>query len=183
VLLLGPLYHLTQREDRWQALREARRVLRPGGLLFAAAISRFAPLFDGLARGFVDDPLFEPILERDLREGQHRNPTSNPQYFTTAFFHRPEELQAEIARAGFSAAELFTVEGPAWLAKDFEPRWRDPVRRQRLLQLIRAVEREPLLLGTTSHLLAVARKPGSERRPRKQKRQRKSLAKNLRVPC
>ena len=30
VLLLGPLYHLTEREDRLQALREARRVGRPG---------------------------------------------------------------------------------------------------------------------------------------------------------
>src|SRR5436309_942768 len=28
VLLLGPLYHLTAREDRVQALRESRRVLR-----------------------------------------------------------------------------------------------------------------------------------------------------------
>src|SRR5205823_5178670 len=38
-LLLGPLYHLTERDDRLQALREAKRVLRPGGLLFAVGIS------------------------------------------------------------------------------------------------------------------------------------------------
>src|SRR5262245_46644010 len=46
VLLLGPLYHLTTLEDRLTALREARRVARPGGLIFVAAISRFAPLID-----------------------------------------------------------------------------------------------------------------------------------------
>jgi ubiquinone/menaquinone biosynthesis C-methylase UbiE len=158
VLLLGPLYHLTQRADRLLALREARRVLRPVGLLFAAAISRFASLLDGLARGFIDDPLFEPLLERDLREGQHRNPTGNPEYFTTAFFHRPEELQKEISEARFSSVEVFAIEGPGWLAKDFDTRWSDSARRQRLLELIRAVEREPILLGASSHLLAIARK-------------------------
>src|SRR5262245_2298472 len=42
VLLLGPLYHLTDAGERLSALREARRVLVPGGLLFAAFISRFA---------------------------------------------------------------------------------------------------------------------------------------------
>src|SRR5262245_40081960 len=49
-LLLGPLYHLTERDERIAALREAARVVRPGGQVFAAAISRFASLFDGLSR-------------------------------------------------------------------------------------------------------------------------------------
>src|SRR5215211_9253937 len=36
VLLLGPLYHLVARAERLSALAEARRVLRPGGVLLAA---------------------------------------------------------------------------------------------------------------------------------------------------
>ncbi|HXW55177.1 MAG TPA: methyltransferase domain-containing protein [Candidatus Cybelea sp.] len=157
VLLLGPLYHLTERSDRVRALKEARRVLRPGGPLFAAAISRFGSLFDGLTRGFIDDPAFAPILRRDLRQGQHRNPTERPEYFTRAFFHRPEQLRAEFAEAGFSWVELFAVEGPGYLARDFEARWADLPRRKMLLDLVRQVEGEEILLGVSPHWLAVGR--------------------------
>ena len=48
VLLLGPLYHLPEREDRIQALTEARRIIRSGGTVFIAAISRWAPRLDGI---------------------------------------------------------------------------------------------------------------------------------------
>ncbi len=56
VLLLGPLYHLTSREDRVTALREARRVLRPGGIAIAKALSRFYPVFEELAGGPAGQP-------------------------------------------------------------------------------------------------------------------------------
>jgi ubiquinone/menaquinone biosynthesis C-methylase UbiE len=160
VLLLGPLYHLTEREDRLQALREAHRVLRPGGVVFVTAISRFASLFDGLALRFLEDPEFAHIVEQDLRDGQHRNPSNKPGYFTTAFFHHPDELQAEVREAGFDIFETVSIEGPAWcmVRQDFPAMWDDPVWRERLLASSRAVEHEPTLLGLGPHLMVVARK-------------------------
>jgi ubiquinone/menaquinone biosynthesis C-methylase UbiE len=158
VLLLGPLYHLTESDERRLALGEARRVLRPGGLLFAAGISRFASLLDGLGRGLLEDPTFAAIVERDLRDGQHRNPTQNPAYFTTAYFHHPDELEAEVRRAGFAVQETVAVEGPGSLVPDFERWWDDPARRRRLLEAIRAVEHERSLLGVSAHLLVIGRK-------------------------
>ena len=160
VLLLGPLYHLTEREDRVRALQEALRVLRPEGLLAAAAISRFAPLFDGLQFHFLDDPDFVRIVERDLREGQHRNPSNHPHYFTTAFFHHPDELAGEVIEAGFEIEAVLLVEGPGLFVPDLDVWWHDQERRERLLQFIAAVEREPSLLGLGGHLLALARPPG-----------------------
>src|SRR4051812_11501199 len=48
VLLLGPLYHLREEADRLAALREARRIVRPGGVVHIAAITRWAARLDGM---------------------------------------------------------------------------------------------------------------------------------------
>jgi SAM-dependent methyltransferase len=157
VLLLGPLYHLTERADRLRALAEAGRVLRPRGYIFVGAISRFASLLDGLRAYRLDDPAFVQIVERDLREGQHRNPENRPEWFTTAYFHHPDELVREVGDAGLILADLLAVEGPAWLLPEFDARWRDDRRRQELLDAIARIEREPSMLGVSAHLLAVAR--------------------------
>jgi len=158
VLLLGPLYHLVEKEGRLACLREAYRVLRPGGLVWGAAISRFASLLDSLSSGFFSDPAFAPILARDLEEGQHRNSTGNPLYFTDAFFHRPGELSREFLAAGFQVVRLAAIEGPGWLARDFDRLWNDPAQRERLLAVVRQVESEPSVLGASSHIMAIGRK-------------------------
>jgi ubiquinone/menaquinone biosynthesis C-methylase UbiE len=158
VLMLGPLYHLTDRVDRVTALREARRVLRPGGVVVAAAISRFASLLDGLRRGFLDDPVFAQVVEEDLRSGQHRNPAGHPDWFTTAYFHRPEELATEVHEAGLQHLATLAVEGPGWLLADLPQRLADPLRAGRLLEALRAVESEPALMGASAHMLVVGRR-------------------------
>ncbi len=156
VLLMGPLYHLVDREQRLRALREAHRVLRPGGLLIAKAVNRFASLLDALTRGFIDDPDYIPILRRDLEDGQHRGHEDGSSYFTTAFFHRPEELEDEVCEAGFRQQGLYSVKGPGELATDLEGRLSDPERRELLLDLVRSVEQEKTLLGVSSHFIVAA---------------------------
>lgn len=159
VLLLGPLYHLTERADRLRALAEAGRVVRPGGYIFGAAISRFASLLDGVRLNLFDDPAFGDIVAQDLREGQHRNPQNRPGWFTTAYLHHPTELAQEVRDAGLLLDEVLAVEGPFWLLSDFEARWQDERRRQQLLDAVAQIERESSTLGVSAHLLAVARRP------------------------
>jgi ubiquinone/menaquinone biosynthesis C-methylase UbiE len=157
-LLFGPLYHLTERTDRLTALQEVHRVLKPGGSLFAVAISRFASTLDGLIKGFLDDPQFAQIAEQDLRDGQHRNPTNHPFYFTTAFFHHPDELKAEIEEVGFRYEATLSIEGPGWLLQNFEDHWSDEARRERLLRATRSLETEASILGVSAHMMALAQK-------------------------
>ncbi|HWE64517.1 MAG TPA: class I SAM-dependent methyltransferase [Chloroflexota bacterium] len=159
VLLLGPLYHLTERADRLRALREAARIVRPAGHVAVAAICRFASLLDGLREERLDDPDFVRLIQRDLREGQHRNPDDRPGWFTSAYLHHPDELAQEVRDAGLLLDDLLAVEGPGWLLPDFDARWQDERRRQQLLDGIARIEREPSLLGASAHLLVVAHRP------------------------
>ena len=158
VLLLGPLYHLPDRADRLRALAEARRVCRPGGIVIAAAISRFASTLDGLRGGYLEDPAFAAVAAADLQHGLHRNPTGEAAYFTTAYFHRPEDLAAECSEAGLAHQVTLAVEGAAWLLSDLDTRLADAGRRAALLGALDALESEPALLGVSAHLLAVARR-------------------------
>jgi ubiquinone/menaquinone biosynthesis C-methylase UbiE len=158
VLLLGPLYHLSSREERLRALREAYRIVRPGGVLAAAAISRFASTYDGLLRGFLKDPGFEEIVERDVREGQHRNPSGRAEWFTSAYFHLPEEVEEEVGEAGFEVEALVGIEGPGWVLANLDQWLEDSAWRSRLLEAIRRVEKEPSLLGASAHILVVGRR-------------------------
>jgi SAM-dependent methyltransferase len=159
VLLLGPLYHLVNAHDRQAALAEVSRVLHPGGVLIAAGISRWASTLDGLARELLRDPEFARIVDRDLVDGRHENPTGRLDYFTTAYFHRPEELRREVADAGFEIEGLYGVEGPGWILPDLAERLADPERREMVLRVSRALESEPSAIGCSAHLIVVGRKP------------------------
>jgi ubiquinone/menaquinone biosynthesis C-methylase UbiE len=157
-LLFGPLYHLTERDDRVTALREAARIVRPGGVVLAVGISRFVSTLDGMANGYLTDPVFARIVQDDLATGQHRNPINHPAYFTTAYFHRPTELKDEIEAAGLVHERTIAIEGPAWLAARVGEGWDDADWRRQILDALSSIEEEPSLLGASQHLMAVARK-------------------------
>lgn len=142
-----------------KALGEVFRALTPGGVIFAAGISRYASALGGVARRLSRDPRFVKILDRDLTDGQHRNETDELEYFTTAYFHLPGELRDEVESAGFEKVRLLGVEGPGWLLSDFEERWADPGLREDLLRLASLLEGAESVVGVSAHLLAVGAKP------------------------
>lgn len=158
VLLFGPLYHLVRKRERVKALAEAYRVLRPGGLVFAAAISKFTSALDGSNNGFIRDPSFMRIIKQDLKTGEHSNPRNVPEYFTTSFFHHPKELEEEIDQAGFKAVRVYALTGFAWLLYRLRQYWTTPLLRKRLLSILRQLELEPSMMGVSDHLLAIGRK-------------------------
>jgi ubiquinone/menaquinone biosynthesis C-methylase UbiE len=158
VLLMGPLYHLLEEAERRWALAEARRVVKPGGPLFAAFISRYAAHRDAAVR-FATEPVDRPGLYEQIEADGLLPPSSSGPPTFTAYFARPDEVAPLCWEAGFEVATVFGVEGlvsitetqavngltgPAW---DWwaEANWR--------------AAPDPSLHGAVEHLLVVARNP------------------------
>ena len=165
VLLLGPLYHLASRADRMTAIREAARILRPGGVLFAAAISRWATRIDGIIgkQIYLKYPAALDLIDEAERTGVF--PPLHAGAFS-ACSHRPDDLRAELTEAGLEVTDLVCVEGPAMILPDLDARMEDPADRAVILDGARALERVPEMIGFGPHLLATAILPdASSQRP------------------
>jgi ubiquinone/menaquinone biosynthesis C-methylase UbiE len=158
-LLLGPLYHLVIRAERHAALAEALRVTRSGGVVAVAAISRFASMRDSLRKGWVDDPEWIKTVERTVQTGQHVNSAVREGRFTTAYFHRPDDLRNELIEVGLEDVQVYAVEGPGSFLHNLDELLDSPQHRDVLMRWIELVEREPALVGASSHIMAVGRVP------------------------
>ncbi|UNM10509.1 methyltransferase domain-containing protein [Streptomyces formicae] len=159
VQLLGPLYHLPDPSDRRTALAEAHRVVKPGGLVAAAAINRYASLFEHvtyahLHRERIRDSVSK-ILETAVYDGVRG--------FTLSYFHRAEELVSELVASGLTDVQVFGIEGPAWsLVKTAEQQPGEGPTDELIasaMEAARMAEPYPELLAASSHLLAVGRAP------------------------
>ncbi len=163
LLLMGPLYHLINRNDRMRALAEARRALRPEGLLIATGISKFSSATWALstyraANDFIDDDVYMDMLRGELTTGEHIRPEKYPNFIASAYFHTPESFAFELKEAGFTVGSMLAIEGIIWPTPDLNVKWEDSSSRERLLELLRMTETEPSILGYSPHFMAVASK-------------------------
>jgi len=158
VLMLGPFYHLTERDDRIRAARESHRVLKSGGYLFAATITRVASLIDALSRDLLGDAAFLSIVKTDIEMGRHRNPTDDISYFTDAFFHLRAEIRVEVEAGGLEVVAQLPIEGLGILATDFESFWPDSRKRTTLLDMVARAEGIDEVNGASAHYMTVGKK-------------------------
>lgn len=163
VLLMGPLYHLQDKDDRDKALSEAYRVLKKGGLLIAAGISKFSSTTWALSVygngcNFIDDDIYMNMLKHELATGEHNRPKEYPFIIANAYFHTIDELRNEVQNSGFEVVNSHAVEGCLWITPKLDEKWQDIDSRSRLLELIHATEHEETLIGLSPHLLVVGRK-------------------------
>jgi SAM-dependent methyltransferase len=153
VLLFGPLYHLEARSDRLLALTEARRVVRPGGWVFAAAIPRLARLAVMTAEAGIPNPYpadWVSLLERGDAPAWGR--------FPGAHFHTAVELGAELAEAGLLDVAVCAVEGPDGLALEQLDEG-DEALHQAALRVVRTVGHLPGVADLSNHMMGIAQVP------------------------
>jgi SAM-dependent methyltransferase len=151
VLLLGPLYHLVDAADRARALREARRIARPGGLIAAAFISRQAPITDVAAQLLANDDRIYQILSTLAHRGENEYESG----FTVAYFHTLDEIRADFAAAQLGEPSLFGIEGPllpllASRLVDDRPEYLEAA-----VRAARLADDHPALIPSSAHILAV----------------------------
>ena len=152
VLLLGPLYHLPDRADRITALREAHRVLRPNGLLAAAAVNRMAVALDRLRRGQFAEPQSRTVAQRIAVTGSDDTGWGSGAFY----FHTVAALEREVLDAGFASVAVRGVEGPAWPLID-PSRPPDDRLVADAVEIARLADLDPATVGASAHLLALAR--------------------------
>jgi SAM-dependent methyltransferase len=135
-LLLGPLYHLPEREERLQALREAARVATR--LVVVAALSRFAwPLYALRDGGELD----AAAIAETFATGRGDPVGALPD----AYSHTPAELAGELRDAGLADVAVLGLEGPGWPHADTGA----------ALRAARLCDGVPELTAASAHLLAV----------------------------
>ena len=106
-LLLGPMYHLFTAEDKIQALGEALRVTKPGGIVFVAYCMVDPSILDyGFRQGHIHE-----LIEKKMVETEGFKAFSNP--WDLFELHRREDINElmrgfDITRLNFVAADGYT---------------------------------------------------------------------------
>ena len=163
VLLMGPLYHLQNKEDRKKVLNEAKRVLEKGGILFSVGISKFSSTTWALStygngNEFLDDPIYFNMIQNELISGVHIRPKEYSNFITQAYFHTPRELQEELEVVGFETIQKHAIEGIIWSTPFLNEYWKDEEKRNILLKILNQTDTEESLMGMSPHFIIVSKK-------------------------
>ncbi|MCD4775142.1 MAG: class I SAM-dependent methyltransferase [Candidatus Aegiribacteria sp.] len=154
VLLMGPLYHLVEDEDRKTALREAFSRLREGGIIFSSFISRFG-ILGGVLKLFPEWIENQPEVRSVIEKG------SNPENLRIGDFRGYFATVSEIVPLhqgiGFETLVLAGVE-PAISADDESYNSLQGKRRQLWLDLFFEASTKESVIGASRHLLYIGRK-------------------------
>ena len=168
VLLMGPLYHITDYNERIFAIKESCRMLKDDGVLFAAGLTPFSVLLhnitvyspDGENKNTeLENPEFIAMVERELNDGNHINPDGKVYSgLGTSHLHTAKALKSELCEGGFSKSVVHGVMGGAWLANNIDELWNSEKSKNALMNTVRLLDTHEEIIGLSGHLLAISRK-------------------------
>jgi SAM-dependent methyltransferase len=157
ILLMGPLYHLLDADERHRALVEACRVVIPGGLVIASFLARYAGHIDAIAH-YPERAAQSPDLYRRIARTGLLPPREGSAPGFVAYFAHPSELGPLCHGAGLDIVEVLACEGIASAREDrvnllTEDDWRFWV------DVNYELAHDASTHGGAEHLLAICRRP------------------------
>lgn len=157
VLLMGPLYHLLEEGERETCVREVHRVLKKGGLVFAA----FIPYLSG-SIAIVDRYCFAPEqvnaenLNHVFQTGQFNNNASVG--FQEGYYPTVSEIEALFSNNGYQKIAVSSVRSFAYGREETIAQLPDAAMRETILQLAMSVCDQPEIVATCGHALYIGEK-------------------------
>lgn len=164
ILLMGPMYHIKDKDDRILALQECKRLLKENGVLFTAGITPYATLLwattvYGVDNRLIEEDAFIKMVERELSDGEHIKPLekdSNYRGIGRSHFHSPKELKSELLQAGFIKTHIHGVVGAAWLAPNLNELWQNDKSKNALMKTVRLLDEREDIIGLSTHILGIS---------------------------
>lgn len=151
-VVLGPLYHLQSQELREQAIAEARRILKPGGIVAVAYISRF--FIAGMFTQKFPELVTPDVYSKLLNEGVVTSSAAD-RFFQVGYFATPKEMEELVEGQGFKlVSHIATDTFSRYIADGINPM--TPEQYQAWFEYHLQTCDEPTLLGSSNHGLVIA---------------------------
>lgn len=158
-LMLGPLYHLQDENDRIQAIEELKRVTKKDGIVFVAFMARIRHILTSLLYPENWKPHDNMDTINHFSETGVFNHADEGR-FTGAYYFNIEDITPFMEEHGFETVELIGSNVGAILGKDNWNYWNGKGEQEveKILALIKERAADPHILGISSHLLYIGRK-------------------------
>ena len=148
-LLLGPLYHLIGEDEKLKALNEAKRVTRPGGLIFVAYLmNEYSILSYCFDEERINDLLAKGVVDKDF----HIQSQPDELYD----YVRLEDINRLNEQAGLERVTIFSPDGAA----DYMRTRLNQMSEEtfaRFIEYQKCISERPDLIGAGSHVVDVLR--------------------------
>ncbi len=148
-LLLGPLYHLIGDDEKLRALAEAKRVTKPGGLIFVAYLMNEYSI---LSYCFDEDRI-GGLMERGAVDADYHIQAGPDELYD---YVRLADIDRLDRQAGLERVTIFSPDGPSDYMRTRLNRMSDDTF-ARFLDYQKRVSERPDLMGAGSHVVDVVR--------------------------
>ena len=147
VMLLGPMYHLFDFEDKLKALLEAKRVVKNGGVIFVAYCMKDYAI---ITHAFKENHLKEDLTSHKLDESFNLHTTEEDLYS----YDNLETINTLKETSGLKRKRIFSPDGPTDYMRECVKNMDDETFEKYKSYVLSISERQDLI-GSGSHIVDI----------------------------